>query len=68
MARQEEGPFIIHIRLSHVKVLILDHFLTYKNNFRSFHCGSMETNLTRNHEVVGSIPGFAQWVKGPVLP
>ena len=24
------------------------------------------TNLTRNHEVVGSIP--AQWVKDPVLP
>ena len=21
------------------------------------------TNLTRNHEVVGSIPGLAQWVK-----
>ena len=24
------------------------------------------TNLTRNHEVVGSIPGLTQWVK--VLP
>ena len=24
-------------------------------------------NLTRNHEVVGLIPGLAQWVKDPVL-
>ena len=33
----------------------------------SSHRGAAEMNPTRNHKVVGSIPGLAQWVKDPVL-
>ena len=34
----------------------------------SSHYGSVEMNLTRNHDVVGSIPGLTLWVKDLVLP
>ena len=30
--------------------------------------GAAETNPTRNHEVVGSVPASAQWVDDPALP
>ena len=33
----------------------------------SSHCGTVEANVMRNHEVVSLIPGLAQWVKDPVL-
>lgn len=43
-------------------------YLNLKRSSWSSHCGALETNLTSNLEVLGSIPGLTQWVKDLVLP
>ena len=43
-------------------------FVNQIQQYRSSHHGAAEMNPTRNHEVVDSIPGPAQWVKDLVLP
>ena len=42
-------------------LLIIPYIVSSRN-------GSMINESTRNHEVAGSVPGLAQWVKDPALP
>ena len=35
---------------------------------REFLLGTVARNPTRNHEVVGSVPDLAQWVKDAAFP
>ena len=38
-----------------------------RRHLQSSRRGAAETNLTRNHEVAGSVPGLSQWVKDLAL-
>ena len=62
------GDFHFWPRWTNREQIYLPLKTTEKNWTRSSHCGTVETNPTRNHEVSGSIPGLAQWVKDPASP
>ena len=56
---------LIYRNLLHFYILTMNY---QKEKSGSSHRGAVETNLTRNHGVVGLIPSLAQWVKDPALP
>jgi len=54
-------------KIRHICASLLN-VISKEVSFWNSHHGSAETNLTRNHEVAGLIPGLAQWVKDLALP
>ena len=51
---------LLGLRVCYVALVSMVLYLFHRKRFRSSHCGSAGTNLTRIHEDAGSIPGLDQ--------
>ena len=67
-AREKETLIMQWQNVHHSQLSKRQMILKLINDSRNSHHGAAETNPTRNHDVVGSIPDLSQWVKDLALP
>ena len=59
---------VLNLVIEAFYVFLIETLYAIYGFFWSSRHGTAETSPTRNHKVVSSIPGLAQWIKDSVLP